>query len=85
MPKTYRYQFVLIISIIIGAIIVQSLLESYDDSLESEKINELSKFHSDAVIRAIAGIDVYAALVSAIRAHVKIVSNIQMMRNFKFI
>src|SRR5690554_3750858 len=71
MLKTYKYYIVLIFAIIIGAGIIQSLLQDYSNSLKTKNSNELLKFHSDAVIRAKAGIDVYSVLVSSIRSHIE--------------
>lgn len=51
--------------------VLQSLLDSHHKSMEIEQKDRLLKVHSDAMIRAKAGIDVYAALVSSMRSYIK--------------
>ena len=70
MIKKYRYQFLLVLFIIIGAVFVQSLINSYNTSIEKESVEKLNKVHSNAVLRAQAGIEVYATLVSSLRAYI---------------
>ncbi len=70
MLKPFRFHIVLIFSLVIGAIVLQSLLNSHYKSIEVENKDRLLKVHSDAMLRAKAGIDVYAALVSSIRSHI---------------
>ena len=71
MFRPFRYQVVLILAILIGAVFVQILLNSYTKSIEKGHADALAKFHSDGVTRAEAGIDVYATLVSSIRSHIQ--------------
>jgi two-component sensor histidine kinase len=55
----------------IGGFYLQNLLYSHQD-LEQKKIQDkLHKTHSDAIIRARAGINVYAALVSSVKSYTK--------------
>ena len=70
MLKPFRFHILLIFALIIGAIVLQSLLNSHYKSIEVEHKDRLLKVHSDAMLRAKAGIDVYAALVSSIRSHI---------------
>lgn len=71
MLKPFRVHIVFIIALLIGALVLQSLLTSHIKSIETEHQDRLQKVHSDAMLRASAGIDVYAALVSSLRSHVK--------------
>ncbi|NNK59554.1 MAG: sensor histidine kinase [Flavobacteriaceae bacterium] len=67
----YRFQIILIFAIALGFIVVQSLLTDYSNSRKKEYSDRLVRVHSDAVLRAQAGIDVYAALISSIRSYIK--------------
>lgn len=71
MLKPFRFHIILFIALVFGAIVLQVLLNSHFKSIEAQNQDRLLKIHSDALIRAEAGIEVYAALVSSIRSHVK--------------
>ncbi|MBJ7881354.1 sensor histidine kinase [Gelidibacter salicanalis] len=62
---------VIIFILILGGILLQKFITSYQE-LEQKKIQDkLEKTHSDAMIRAEAGIDVYATIVSSLKSHLK--------------
>ncbi|MFD1160968.1 sensor histidine kinase [Hwangdonia seohaensis] len=62
---------VIVLTLILGGVLLQQFISSYQE-LERKKIQDkLEKTHSDAMIRAKAGIDVYAALVSSLKSHLK--------------
>lgn len=62
---------VIIFTLILGGILLQQFISTYQE-LEQKKIqNKLEKTHSDAIIRAKSGIDVYASLVSSLKSHIK--------------
>lgn len=69
--KHLKYQITLIIALLIGAIVLQHLINSYNNTEKQKQINELNKIHLNAVSDAKAGIDNYATLVSSIRGFVK--------------
>ncbi|MBT8310726.1 MAG: sensor histidine kinase [Flavobacteriaceae bacterium] len=68
MLKKYRNQIILLLAILIGALVVNSLLQSYYQSLERHHSTRLEKVHTDAVMKVQAGIEVYATIVSSLRA-----------------
>ncbi|MBQ0768302.1 MAG: hypothetical protein KBT58_03360, partial [Bizionia sp.] len=65
-------RLLLIIAVLsVGAVFLHKLISSYEE-FEQKKIQaKLHKTHSDAIIRAQAGINVYAALVSSIKSYTK--------------
>ena len=69
--RPFRYQVILIVALVIGAVVLQILINSHTRALEKENKEKLIKIHSDAMLRSKAGIDVYAALVSSLRSHIK--------------
>ena len=71
MLKPFRFHIVLIFALIIGAIVLQFLLNAHYKSIEIENQDRLLKVHSDGMIRAETGLDIYAALVSSLRSHIK--------------
>ncbi|GGW72997.1 two-component sensor histidine kinase [Winogradskyella epiphytica] len=69
--KISKSLIVIIITLILGGILLHQFISSYQE-LERKKIQDrLEKTHSDAMIRANAGIDVYATLVSSLKSHLK--------------
>ena len=71
MLKLYRFHIFLFIGLVLGAVVLQFLLNSHLKSIEAQNHERLVKVHSDAMIRAKAGMDVYASLVSSVRSHIK--------------
>ena len=69
MIKKYRLQILLSIAVIIGAMVVHSLLKAYQDSVYKQQADYLEKVHSDAVLKAKAGLDVYSVIVSSLKAY----------------
>lgn len=69
--KINKYHIIITIILLIGLLFLNQFISSYYE-LERKKIDDtLSKTHSDAMIRARAGIDVYAALVSSLKSYTK--------------
>lgn len=71
MINKFKYQITLSIAIILGVLILQSLLNSFYNTIEINRANNLEKAHSDAVIKAKARIDTYATLISALETYVQ--------------
>lgn len=71
MLKPFRYHIVLLIALIIGAVVLQDLLNSHYRSIEKEHENRLHNVHSDAILRAKAAIDVYASVTSALKSYIE--------------
>ncbi len=71
MLKLFRFHIILFIALVLGAVVLQFLLNSHLRSINADNQNRLIKSHSEEVIRAKAGIDVYAVLVSSLRSHIK--------------
>jgi two-component sensor histidine kinase len=69
--KHLKYQITLIIALVIGALVLQHLINSYNNTEKQKQIDELNKIHLNAVSDAKAGIDNYATLVSSIRGFIK--------------
>ncbi|MBT8325639.1 MAG: sensor histidine kinase [Winogradskyella sp.] len=69
MLKKYKYQFYLLVAIIIGGIVVFILLNSYYKSIDAEQNDYVEERHAEVVSRANKGIEVYAAIVSALRSY----------------
>lgn len=69
MLKKNRVAIFLSIVVIVGAVVVQSLLNVYFDSVNKQQEENLTKVHSDAVLKAKAGLEVYAVLVSSLKAY----------------
>ncbi|MEP3836523.1 MAG: sensor histidine kinase [Algibacter sp.] len=69
--KINKYQIVITTILLIGLLFLNQFISSYYAS-ENKKIEDtLKKTHSDALIRARAGIDVYATLVSSLKSYTK--------------
>ncbi|TDU40441.1 two-component sensor histidine kinase [Gelidibacter sediminis] len=69
--KISKSLITIVFVLILGGLLLQQLISTYQE-LERKKIqNKLEKTHSDAMIRAKAGIDVYATLVSSLKSHIK--------------
>lgn len=69
--RTRIYLIVIIISLILGGVLLHQFITT-NQGLEQKKIQDkLEKTHSDAMIRARAGIDVYATIVSSLKSHLK--------------
>ncbi len=71
MLKPFRYHIILLFALLIGAIVLQNLLNSHYKSIEDEHLERLSDVHNNAMIRAKAAIDVYAAITSSLRSHIE--------------
>lgn len=69
MIKKYRLEILLLIAVIIGFMVVQSLLSAYYSSIKKETDDNLIKVHSDAVLKVQAGLEVYSVLVSSLKAY----------------
>ena len=71
MFKNIRYYIVVIVLLLLGAFMLNKLLNNYNQ-LEQQKIDDqLSKMHNDAIINAKAGIEIYASLVSSLKSYTK--------------
>lgn len=62
---------ILLIGLGIGAIVLQILLNSFYKSEQQQLQGRLKKNQSDAVLRVEAGIKIYSAVISSIRAHIE--------------
>ena len=71
MIKKYKYYIVLFIGLTIGAIVLEILLNSFYESEQQTQKDRLAKVQSDAVLRVEAGIKIYSAVISSIRAHIE--------------
>lgn len=71
MLKPFRYHIIILIALLVGAIVLQYLVNSHYKSLNHLHQDRLVNSHNSAILRAKAGIDVYATLVSSIRSYVK--------------
>jgi two-component sensor histidine kinase len=69
--KPFKFHIILFIALVSGGVVLQILLNAHFRSIEAENQDRLINEHSNAMLRAKAGIDVYAALVSSIRSHIK--------------
>lgn len=71
MLKNFKYYIGVCIVLAITWFLLHKILNNYE-ALEQQKIDaQLSKAHTDAIINAEAGIEVYASLVSALKSHTK--------------
>ena len=69
--KINKYHFAIATILLIGLLFLNHFISTYNE-LEKKKIDDtLTKMHSDAMIRARAGIDVYATLVSSLKSYTK--------------
>ncbi|AUC76712.1 sensor histidine kinase [Olleya sp. Bg11-27] len=69
--KNIKYYFLVFIFLIVGAVLLQNLLNS-NNALEQQKIEQkLKEEHTNALNSAKAGIQVYASLVSSIKSYTK--------------
>ncbi len=71
MAKAYRYYIIAFILLLTGFFLLHNLLNDYNE-LEKQKIDrQLRRAHTDAMVRAKAGIEVYASLVSSLKSYTK--------------
>lgn len=70
MFKLFRYHIILIIALIIGSVVISSLVTSYYDAAEQQKTNLLNKIHNESILKVETGFNVYATVVSSIRAYI---------------
>ena len=71
MLNKFKYHIILFIGLIVGAIVLQSLLNSFYKSEKKHQQNELIKVQSDAVLRIETGINIYSTVISSIRAYIE--------------
>ncbi|MDX1773423.1 sensor histidine kinase [Oceanihabitans sediminis] len=69
--KLNKYLIVVILLLCFGGALLHQLISSYQELEENKLKDKLHKTHSDAIISAKAGFDVYAAIVSSIKSHIK--------------
>lgn len=69
--KHLKYHIILIIALIVGGVVLQHLINSYNNTEKQKQIDKLNKIHLNAVSDAESRIDNYATLVSSIRGYVK--------------
>lgn len=67
----FKYHILLFFGLLIGGLVLQSLLNSFYRSEEQQHLDRLNKAQSDAVLKVEAGINVYATVVSSIRAFIE--------------
>ncbi|WP_348717139.1 sensor histidine kinase [Tenacibaculum sp. 190130A14a] len=69
--RVLKYYITTFIILLVGAFLLFLLLNDYNE-LEKQKVNrQLNKAHTNAIIRAKAGIEVYASLVSSFKSFTK--------------
>ncbi len=68
--KKYRYEAILIVSLLFGSMILRTLVTSHYESEKLEKIRLLRENHEQNLIQIRTGINVYSTIVSSLRAHV---------------
>ena len=71
MFKLFKYHIILIIALIIGSIVLQSLVNNYYDSIKEHTANELNEAHSAKISKFETGLNVYATVVSSIRSYIE--------------
>ena len=71
MLKPFRFHIILLFALLIGAIVLQDLLNSHYKSIENDHETRLREVHSNAILRSKAAIDVYATITSSLRSHIE--------------
>ena len=71
MFKLFKYHIILIIALIIGSIVLQSLVNNYYDSIKEHTANGLNEAHSSKISKFETGLNVYATVVSSIRSYLE--------------
>jgi two-component sensor histidine kinase len=71
MLKPFRYHIIILIALLVGAVVLQDILNSHYRSIENDYEERLREVHSSAMVRAKAAIDVYAAITSSLRSHIE--------------
>lgn len=61
----------LFIGLVIGAIVLQILLNSFYQSEQQQQRDRLTKIQSDAVLRVETGINIYSTVISSLRAYIE--------------
>ena len=69
--KKYKYQFLLLFGLLIGVVILQFVVSEHYQSEDKKRLADLKKRHEETIIKMEAGIEVYASVVSSIRAFIE--------------
>lgn len=71
MFKKFKYHIFLFLGLLVGAIVLQVLLNSYYASQKQQQRDRLKKVQTEAVLRVETGINIYATIISSIRAYIQ--------------